>query len=63
MKRIRLEHRYSGPASQKFWTIVNSLPRRGKWETCYSLGVALQNLESQVLREIEHAAHGTVKTK
>lgn len=62
MKRTRLNYHYSGPQSRKFWAVVNTLPK-SKWNAAYALGVALQNLEVQVLREIENAARGTVIQK
>ncbi len=42
---------YSGPASAAFWDRVNSLPG-ARNSAAYALGVALQNLEDDVLRQI-----------
>lgn len=47
--------RYSGDLSHGFWKRVNRLPFGGKHEKVYALGVALQNLEGQVLRALYHA--------
>ena len=59
-KRIRLELHYSGPNSHDFWKIVNSLPETERL-AAYSLGVALQNLEGQVLKHIhDHGGPGLV---
>jgi len=56
-KKIQLEFQYSGKNSKAFWGIVNSLPQAKK-EVAYALGVALQNLEHQVLMEIYRATKG-----
>lgn len=42
---------YSGEQSQEFWDIINALPDKHRW-TAYSLGVALQNIESNIRRLI-----------
>ena len=49
--RRALISRYSGDESKDFWNAVNALPRRSRGEL-YSLGVALQNLESFVLKRL-----------
>jgi len=49
----RMRTRYSGPKSEKFWSRVNSLGKRQG--ELYSLGVALQNLEGFVLKQLEIA--------
>lgn len=46
-----MKPRYSGDKSVKFWHRVNRLPEPRRSEA-YSLGVALQNLEGQVLRTL-----------
>ena len=51
-KRIQLEAHYSGPNSRDFWNIVNSMPDEASRSSAYSLGVAIQNLEGQLLKQI-----------
>lgn len=58
-----LKYRYSGEKSQNFWTVVNDLPDECDRREVYALGVALQNLEEQVLRALEHANKGSVKQR
>lgn len=53
-----LKPKYSGSLSKKFWKRVNAIPRSGQNTThgeVYSLGVALQNLEVQVLAALRQA--------
>ena len=52
-----LEPRYSGRHSEKFWRRVKLLQQKNPraWYACYALGVALQNLESQVLRTLDES--------
>jgi hypothetical protein len=54
MKRIA--YHYSGDNSRQFWKAINSMQdkkdKREYWQELYSLGVALQNLEEQVLRRL-----------
>ena len=59
-ERPRLTSHYSGDRSRLFWDMVNSLDGEDKAEM-YSLGVALQNLEGQVLRRLQQIAPGFVK--
>jgi hypothetical protein len=44
------EDRYAGKNSESFWDAINSSPKRQS--KLYSLGVALQNLEHQVLNAL-----------
>ena len=53
MKKI--EERYSGDKSKKFWRRVNKLKKEGNHQELYSLGVALQNFEAYVLIQLENA--------
>ena len=43
---------YSGKKRSKFWDRIDALPDR-QHDTAYSLGVALQNVECDLLRLIE----------
>lgn len=56
---MTLDYQYSGEKSTEFWDKVNSLNDSDQQEL-YSLGVALQNLEGQVLRALEGAKEGSV---
>ncbi len=49
-----MPRRYSGPDSLEFWDRVKRL-NGSEHAALYSLGVALQNLEEQVLRELYSA--------
>ena len=50
--RIKLETRYSGDLSKKFWEIVNSLPAAEQQEM-YFAGVLLQDMEEKILGILE----------
>lgn len=56
MKTIKCK--YSGKESIEFWDRVNALKDSDQQEL-YSLGVALQNLEGQVLNQLENAEHNS----
>ncbi len=47
----KLEKQYSGENSKKFWDTINSIDK--KHSEAYSLGVALQNTEHDILQKIE----------
>ncbi len=49
-----MKHKYSGNLSRKFWDRVNDLSGEDHAEA-YALGVALQNLEEQVLKHLNEA--------
>lgn len=49
-----IEHRYSRELSREFWDRVNALIGEDHAEA-YALGVALQNLEEQVLKHLNEA--------
>lgn len=53
MKKIK--ERYSGDKSKNFWKTINNLKIDGNHQELYSLGVALQNFEGYVLRQLENA--------
>jgi len=56
---VGLQPRYSGRYSHKFWDRVNSL--KGKdGEAAYSMGCALQEHESHVLRYVNEKQPNTV---
>jgi len=56
-----LKHRYSGEKSKPFWEFVNAAKNK---EELYALGVALQNLESFVLKQMDyHNANFVEKEK
>ena len=48
------EPRYSGSLSRGYWDSVNDLSGEDHAEA-YALGVALQNLEEQVLKQLNEA--------
>jgi len=52
---ISTKHYYSGNASKKFWEAVNSIKNKANRQEVYSLGVALQNLEEYVLRQMHNS--------
>lgn len=62
MEDKKIKHRYSGKRSRKFWARVNRLPANDS-NTLYSLGVALQNLEHQVLTELHNAEQKAQRKK
>jgi len=45
---------YSNDASRPFWNAVNDLKNDADKQEIYSLGVALQNFESYVLRQLQN---------
>jgi hypothetical protein len=63
MKRIA--YHYSGDNSRSFWNAIKKLrdnkDKREYWNELYSLGVALQNLEEQVLRRLRCESPGSVR--
>lgn len=44
---------YSGDKSKSFWQAVNDLANDADRQELYSLGVALQNFESYVLKQLQ----------
>ena len=48
--------RYSGNKSRDFWRCINAIKGEDRW-VAYSLGVALQNIEQQLL----HILNGGIK--
>lgn len=53
-KRKDFQPRYGGDLSKEFWKRVNKLPRSEAGEV-YSLGCALQDLESRVVNALNNA--------
>lgn len=55
--------RYSGRNSHEFWRRVNA--EKGKlWDALYGMGVALQEQEAKMLKELnQRASIGSVKGK
>ena len=49
----KLRPQYSGDNSIKFWRKVNKTKLRRKREQLYMLGVILQNVEHDILRQME----------
>jgi hypothetical protein len=52
MKKKKLKLHYSGKESKRFWDIINNKLPPDNQDAAYSLGVALQNLEGQVIKYI-----------
>jgi hypothetical protein len=55
MSKTKLEPRYSGDKSKKFWKRINAIPRIEGHLLLYTLGCALQDLEGRVLGALEDA--------
>lgn len=53
MKRKKLQSHYSGAQSVAFWKEINRFRGTAKHEELYRLGVLLQNIEGDILRQIE----------
>ncbi len=60
--KVQLELHYSGKNSNNFWDMVNSL-QEPHHTGMYNLGIALQNLEDQVLKNLNDIAPGFVAKK
>jgi hypothetical protein len=58
---ISVKHQYSGNASKDFWNIVNSINNEADRQELYSLGVALQNMEEYVLKQLQHLKKSYVR--
>jgi hypothetical protein len=58
-----VKSQYSGNSSQGFWDIVNSIENESDKQELYSLGVALQNMESYVLRQLKNVKKSYVSDK
>jgi hypothetical protein len=50
-----MKPRYSGDKSKRFWKQINALNNHGQWKELYSIGVHLQNLESEALKMLKAA--------
>jgi hypothetical protein len=53
MGRAPIQRSYSGDRSEAFWARIKAIKPYAKWQAAYTLGVALQNLEGEILRQIE----------
>lgn len=62
MENKQWSPRYSGNKSKVFWKRVNKL-RKGDWQEMFSLGVALQNMEQYVLKQLAQAEEQPVRYK
>lgn len=58
-----VRYRYSGKKSTKFWDIVGSIQNECDRRELYALGVALQNLEDFVLKQLNHVNSDFVRGK
>ena len=50
---MKIKPKYSGKRSRKFWNAINSIENECDQDELYSLGVALQDLEGYVLKQLE----------
>lgn len=50
-----MKPKYSGKESKKFWDKINKIKDPASHSEAYSLGVVLQNVESDILRLIKIA--------
>lgn len=62
MSNEKIKYRYSGKLSKMFWKVIDELPDNENSEM-YSLGVALQNLEEQVLNRLSVLKENSVNKK
>lgn len=53
--KLMIRPKYSGKESKEFWHIVSSLETESDRQEVYSLGVALQNMEQYVLKQLGNA--------
>ena len=53
-------HHYSGPNSEEFWEKVNRF-KGDTHDALYTLGVVLQNLESDVLHKLSLAEENLIE--
>jgi hypothetical protein len=58
-----VRYRYSGKSSSKFWDIVGSISNECDRRELYALGVALQNFEDFVLKQLKHVNNDFVRGK
>ena len=62
MKKLPEPH-YAGELSKDFWQVVNHEVPKDSWGELYALGVALQNLEHQVLKAMRDSMARTPSTE
>jgi hypothetical protein len=62
-KNISVRHQYSGDKSNDFWSIIESIKNNADRQELYSLGVALQNMEEYVLKQLQHVKKSYVRGK
>ncbi len=58
-----IECQYSGTASKNFWETVSQIKDKSDHQEIYSLGVALQNMEDYVLKQLHFAQTLNKKSK
>ena len=58
-----VRYRYSGKSSTKFWDVIRSIKNESDRQELYSLGVALQNLEEYVLKQLKYVNASYVRGK
>lgn len=58
---VKMTPRYSGEESKEFWDLVKSIKNDRDHGAAYMLGVILQNLEGDVLRELDRMTKGKAK--
>ena len=51
--KAKFKRKYSGKKSRKFWDKINEEVNESRHDRNYSLGVALQNIEDAILKQIE----------
>lgn len=62
-RSVSVKPYYSGNASKDFWKIVNSIKNEADKQELYSLGVALQNMEGYVLKQLQHVKRASVRCR
>lgn len=60
-RSVSVKAHYSGNASKDFWNIVNAIKDDADRQELYSLGVALQNMEGYVLKQLQHIKRSYVR--
>lgn len=62
-KKLTIYSRYSGSKSTHFWATVNAIDNDSDRNEMYSLGVALQNMEEYVLKQLSYKRiHAKIKS-
>lgn len=60
-RSVSVKSHYSGNASKDFWKIVDSIENDADRQELFSLGVALQNMEDYVLKQLKHIKKSYVR--